>query len=73
MTVSEAGVRGLKPTPEMGVCISTFHKLAAFPWVPKCPSPILHWDSRKSETTLCKNIEVPGAHIPSVFTLPYLP
>lgn len=51
MTTSEAGVRGLKPTPEMGVWIPTFHKLDLFPWVLKCPSPILYWVSRKSETT----------------------
>lgn len=73
MTASEAGVRGLKPTPEMGVWIFTFHKLAVFPWVPKCPSPILYWDSREKVRRHCARLEVPVAHIPSDFTLPYLP
>lgn len=54
MTASEAGVRGLKPTPERGVGIFTFHKLAGFPRVTERPSPILYWDSGKSENTLYK-------------------
>lgn len=40
MTTSEAGVRGLKPTPEMmGVWIFTFHKLAPLPMDSKVPFP----------------------------------
>lgn len=54
-TVSEPGVRGLKPRAEIGVCIVTFHKLAPklptlfFSWVPRCPSPILYWDPKKKK------------------------
>lgn len=70
MTTSEAGARGLKPTLEMGVWIFICHKLALFPWVPKCPSPILYWDSRKSETTLYR---CPMLISRLLFTLPYLP
>lgn len=73
MTTSEAGVRGLKPTPEMGGGFSHLTNWPLFPWVLKCPSPILYWDSRKSETVHCARVEVPGAHIPSVLALPHLP
>lgn len=39
-------------TGEGSVFIFTSHKLAGFPRVTKRPSPILYWDSGKSETTV---------------------